>query len=187
MSQATRRALLEGASWGFAIATLVAMAYYHQDIRTVSRKLFGIDAQRPAAQSARAPKEPAPQTSGGRTIELRADSRGHFSADAEINGRRIQVMVDTGATIVALTFQDAERLGIYMRDSDFTHRVNTANGVARVAPTTLDRVAIGNVMVRNVSAAVVERGKMSQTLLGMSFLGKLHRVDMRAGRLVLEE
>jgi aspartyl protease family protein len=48
-------------------------------------------------------------------------------------------------------------------------------------------VAIGNVMVRNVSAAVVERGKMSQTLLGMSFLGKLHRVDMRAGRLVLEE
>ena len=68
-------------------------------------------------------------------------------------------MVDTGASIVALTYEDAERAGVYVRDSDFTQRVRTANGMARVAPVTLDRVSIGDITVRNVPAAVSERGQ----------------------------
>ena len=96
-------------------------------------------------------------------------------------------MVDTGASIVALTFEDAERAGLYIRDSDYTHRVNTANGLARIAPVTLDRVAIGEIMVRNVPAAVSEPGKLTTSLLGMSFLSRLQRVDMRRGVLVLHE
>ena len=58
--------------------------------------------------------------------------------------------------------------------------VRTANGVARVAPVTLDRVSIGDITVRNVPASVSERGVLGTTLLGMSFLGRLSRVDMRA-------
>ena len=68
-------------------------------------------------------------------------------------------MVDTGASIVALTFEDAERAGLYIRDRDYTQRVNTANGLARIAPVTLDRVSIGDIMVRNVPAAVSEPGQ----------------------------
>ena len=63
---------------------------------------------------------------------------------------------------------------------------NDANGVAKVAPIEIDRLSIGNVEVRNVRAAVMEEGKLDVTLLGMSFLSKLSRVDMRSGRLVLE-
>ena len=103
-------------------------------------------------------------------VALRAGPHGHFHANAEINGRRIEVMVDTGASLVALTFEDASRAGIYVRDSDFTQRVRTANGIARVAPVTLDRVSIGDITVRNVPASVSERGKLGTTLLGMSFL-----------------
>ena len=121
-------------------------------------------------------------------VELRAGNYGHFEANAQLNGRTVQVMVDTGASLVALTYEDAERAGIFVRNSDFTHRSQTANGIARFAPVMLDRVSIGDITVRNVQAAVSERGKLQTSLLGMSFLGKLTRTEMRKGGvLVLQE
>ena len=99
----------------------------------------------------------------------------------------IDVLVDSGASIVALTYEDARRAGMYVRDGDFTQRVSTANGLARVAPVMLDRVSIGDITVRNVPAAVTEPGSLATSLLGMSFLGRLQSVDMRAGTLVLQE
>jgi aspartyl protease family protein len=72
-------------------------------------------------------------------------------------------------------------------DRDFTQMVRTANGVARVAPVTLDRVSIGDITVRNVPASVSERGMLGTTLLGMSFLKRPSSVDMRGGTLILQE
>ena len=96
-------------------------------------------------------------------------------------------MVDTGASIVALTYEDALAIGVAPTPKDFTHQVSTANGVARVAPVVLDRIQIGDIMVRRVQAAVIERGKLQTTLLGNSFLSRLSRYEMRSGRLLLEE
>jgi aspartyl protease family protein len=89
--------------------------------------------------------------------------------------------------VCALAFDDARQAGVFVRDSDYTQRVSTANGYARVAPVILDRVSIGDITVRNVPAAVSEPGSLATTLLGMSFLGRLQRVDMRSGTLVLQE
>lgn len=125
--------------------------------------------------------------SGNRVVELKAGAHGHFYSRVHVNGRAVEAMVDTGASIVALTFEDAENAGIHVRDPDFTHRVSTANGVARVALVTLDSVAIEDITIRNVRAAVAERGKLGKTLLGMSFLGQLSRTEMSRGTLVLEE
>ncbi len=97
------------------------------------------------------------------------------------------MLVDSGASIVALSYDDARRAGVYVRDRDYTQRVSTANGQARVAPVVLDRVSIGDITVRNVPAAVSEPGSLGTSLLGMSFLGRLQRVEMRAGTLVLQE
>ena len=110
----------------------------------------------------RQPPGPSRRGSHGTGADRRAQGRrhGHFHARAEINGRPIDVMVDTGASIVALTYEDARRAGVYVRDSDFTHRVSTANGLARVAPVTIDRVSIGDITVRNVPGAVTEPGKL---------------------------
>lgn len=127
------------------------------------------------------------KSSSSGDVTLKADDNGHFAVEAEINGRSVDVMVDTGATLVALTYEDAERSGIFLRPSDFTHFVSTANGRAKVAPIMIERLSIGPITVRNIQGAVSERGKMRQTLLGMSFLGRLSRVDMRAGTLVLHE
>ena len=96
-------------------------------------------------------------------------------------------MVDTGASIVALSFEDARAAGLNVRDKDFTHRVSTANGLARIAPVTIDRISVGDIIVRDVSGAVMEPGKLGTTLLGMSFLSRLQRVDIRSGMLVLQE
>jgi aspartyl protease family protein len=123
----------------------------------------------------------------GRVVELKAGSLGHYHTRAEINGRSVEVMVDTGASMVALTADDARRAGVFVRDSEFTQVVQTANGVARFAPVMLERVSIGDITVRNVAAAVSEPGKLRTTLLGMSFLGRLQRIDMHAGVLVLQE
>ncbi len=62
-------------------------------------------------------------------------------------------MVDTGASLVALTYEDADRLGIYRQSLDFTYTAKTANGIARVAPVTISRISIGDITVRNVPAS----------------------------------
>ncbi|MBS0237359.1 MAG: TIGR02281 family clan AA aspartic protease [Proteobacteria bacterium] len=130
--------------------------------------------------------EESPRRQSG-VVTLPAGNYGHFQAEADINGRDIDVMVDTGASLVALTYEDARRAGISVTPSDFTHTAQTANGVARVAPVTIQRISIGDITVRNVAGVVSERGASERTLLGMSFLGRLSRVEMRGGTLVLQE
>lgn len=121
------------------------------------------------------------------TVTLPAGKYGHFLTEAEINGHDIDVMVDTGASLVALSYEDARRAGIFVNPSDFTHAAQTANGIARVAPVTISRIEIGDIVVRDVKGVVSERGASKRTLLGMSFLGRLSRVEMRGSTLVLEE
>ncbi|MEZ5815711.1 MAG: TIGR02281 family clan AA aspartic protease [Hyphomicrobiaceae bacterium] len=120
------------------------------------------------------------------SVALTRGRDGHFHADAEINGRTIGVLVDTGATLVALSYDDAMAAGVSVNSSDFRYVSSTANGQARFARVTLDQVRIGNVTVRNVPAAVSQPGKLETTLLGMSFLGQL-RMEMKDGLLVLEQ
>jgi aspartyl protease family protein len=96
-------------------------------------------------------------------------------------------MVDTGATRIALTFEDAERLGLRPHSSDFTLTTQTANGTARAAPVTLDSVRIGDVEVSNLRGSISPQGKMHVTLLGMEFIRKLERFEMRGRKLILVE
>ena len=122
-----------------------------------------------------------------RSLSLRAGTNGHFNTRAEMNGRSVDVMVDTGASLVSLSYEDARSAGIYLNDADFKYRSSTANGTARIAIVTLDRVQIGDIEVRDVQAAVAEPGKLGTTLLGMSFLSKLRRFEMRGSELLLVE
>ena len=137
--------------------------------------------EEPAAEE----KQEEAQSAG--TVSIPAGDYGHFQTQAEINGRPVDLMVDTGASLVALTYEDASTAGIIVRPSDFTDLAQTANGMARVAPVNIARISIGDITVRYVPGVVSERGKSERTLLGMSFLSRLSRVEMRAGTLVLQE
>jgi aspartyl protease family protein len=188
MSSGGRKAVVDLAGWA-AVCVVGAIAILNYGaIKSAALRFAGIELPR---DSGNAGAVSAPQATsragGGATAELKAGSNGHFVTDADVNGRSITVMVDTGASMVALTYEDARVIGLAPRASDFTNRVNTANGVAKVALIVIDRIQIGDVLVRNVAAAVVEDGKLQTTLLGNSFLSKLSRYEMRSGRLVLEE
>ena len=194
LSAGARQAVGMAAGWLLVASSALVSVVYFSEIKEAARVMLGCRrrprATRPPGSTPRQPaarqREPA-RALGNRSVEIRAGAHGHYYAQAEINGRRVDVLVDTGASIVAMPHEDASRAGVYVRDSDYTQRVSTANGFARVAPVMLDRVSIGDITVRNVPAAVMEPGKLATTLLGMSFLGRLQRVDMRAGMLILQE
>ncbi|MGE0698407.1 MAG: TIGR02281 family clan AA aspartic protease, partial [Hyphomicrobiaceae bacterium] len=176
---------LEPEDFGVAASAPRAEPEVREVIRYVEREPEGADGrprQRRASRPASAPEQPL----FTRSAELRRGYDGHFHADATINGRTIPVLVDTGATLVALSYEDAQAVGISPPASAFRYVSNTANGQARFARVTLDQVRIGNVLVHNVAAAVSQPGKLGTTLLGMSFLGQL-RMEMKGGTLVLEQ
>jgi aspartyl protease family protein len=122
-----------------------------------------------------------------RNVTLSANSYGHFSVTADISGHPVELMTDTGATYVALNYETAALLGYTARELRYTGRSSTANGVARVAPVRLDYVRIGGIVVRDVVAVVAEPGRLSQNLLGMSFINRLSRFELRGDRLVLTQ
>jgi aspartyl protease family protein len=183
----TRRLLREAASWGVVAVIGVAALSHFETLKTGAERMLGLPTPADVAEAQRGSRAAPKPANLGSIVEIEAEGNGHFNAEAEINGRSVEVMIDTGATMVALSYEDAERAGILLNDADFTRAVSTANGIARVAPVTLDRVSIGNITVRDVPAAVAEPGRMKTSLLGMSFLSRLSRFDMRSGRLVMQE
>ena len=96
-------------------------------------------------------------------------------------------MTDTGATYVALSYETAVKLGISPASLKFSGRSTTANGVAKVASVVLDAVGVEGITIRNVQAVIAEPGRMSQNLLGMSFISKLSGFDLTGGRLVMTQ
>jgi aspartyl protease family protein len=119
------------------------------------------------------------------SVTLVAGASGHFFVEPTVNGSRIKMMVDTGATTVSLTTDDARRIGISPAPDDFTISASTGNGIIRVAPVLLREVVIGDISVRNVIAVVHPQHGLAQSLLGMSFLSKLSHVEIAGSRLIL--
>lgn len=119
--------------------------------------------------------------------ELQANSSGHFITEASINGHDIAVLVDTGATTVALSYEDASDAGLRPGSLDYNVPVSTANGVAQAARVKLDQVAIDGLEVEDVEALVLPEGALQGTLLGMSFLSRLSSFKVEDGVLVLKD
>jgi aspartyl protease family protein len=127
-----------------------------------------------------------PPSGGARIVSIGRDHRGHFKAHGRIDGRQVSFMVDTGASVIALTEREADRLGIRPARNTFTASVQTANGVVRAAPVTLSSVDIGGLVVRDVRALVVGGGGLTENLLGLSYLTRLKRFEYANNKLVLE-
>lgn len=140
----------------------------------------------PRLTPAQAPPPTAPADRFSRSEIIQGDERGHFLADGRVDGARIRLLVDTGATHVVLREEDAARVGIYVSASDFSGRSNTANGVVNFAPITIRSLRIGGIEIRDVEAAVIQRGKLSENLLGMSFLKRLRSFDISGNRITLK-
>ena len=118
-------------------------------------------------------------------LTVAADYRGHYVVHPSIDNFRIKMLVDTGASLVALTASDARALGIQLSSADYKMSLSTANGTVRGARVNLREVRLGSILVRNVEAVVLPDGALSMSLLGTSFLGKLKGYEVQTGRMVL--
>jgi aspartyl protease family protein len=123
--------------------------------------------------------------SQGRTVAVARTDGGDFAVNAEINGARVAMVLDTGASSVVLTREDAKAAGLPIEVLDYTVNIDTANGRTRAAPVTLDRVAVGTLVEHSVDALVAQPGQLKTSLLGMSFLNRLQSWEVRGDRLFL--
>jgi aspartyl protease family protein len=125
--------------------------------------------------------------SGFRSLSIPRDIRGHFQTEGRIEGQRIDFMVDTGASMIALNETSAARFGLRPSRGEYNATVNTANGTIMAARTRLAVVDVGGLVVRDVDAMVLPDQALSENLLGLSFLSKLKRFEYANGKMVLEQ
>ena len=131
-----------------------------------------------------APAQHARTTATGAEMVIPAGRNGHFTVTAEIEGVEILFLVDTGASQVILTAEDAERLGHGANDLEFSARFQTANGTIRGAPLLLPDLRIGDLEMADVRASVIQ-APMPVSLLGMSFLSRLEGFEVGQEGLIL--
>jgi aspartyl protease family protein len=143
----------------------------------------------PTSQAAavRPVEQPTQVAVGQHRMELTSGRDGHFSVDARVDGRRIDFLVDTGASLVTLRETDAAMIGIHLAPRDYTAVVSTANGNRKAAPTKIERIEIGDITVFDVPAVVLPDDVLSTNLLGVSFLSRLRRYEFADGRMLLEQ
>jgi aspartyl protease family protein len=128
---------------------------------------------------------PGRPISHGRTVEIARGHAGEFQVATQVNGTRVAMVLDTGASAVVLTLEAAKAAGLPIEVLNYSVNVETANGRARAAPVTLDRVSIGGITERSVPALIAQPGQLRTNLLGMSFLNRLESWEVRGDKLLL--
>ncbi|HEX8167937.1 MAG TPA: TIGR02281 family clan AA aspartic protease [Beijerinckiaceae bacterium] len=141
-------------------------------------KAFGLGFSRAGTSTA--------QPGEGDRVVVSADLAGHFVVHPTLDGKRIRMLVDTGASLVVLSHEDARLVGVAVSPRDYTHRAGTANGVVQAAPVRFAEIRVGDIVVRNVDALVLPPGRLGTSLLGMSFLKRLGGFEVAQGRLILK-
>lgn len=125
-------------------------------------------------------------SSGGLTeVKLRKRLNGHFTANVEVNGEAVSMIVDTGASSIVLRPEDARAAGIDVEEMTFQVPVLTANGRTMAARVWLDDVSVGPLDRTRVEALIAQPGALSQSLLGMSFLSRLRSYEFSGDYLTL--
>ena len=126
----------------------------------------------------------AHEPAAGQADSIVKSADGHYLAEADVNGRGVRFLVDTGASAVALTPEDARRLGFDPTGLDYDFDVSTASGKARAARIQLASISVAGARVQDLEAFVIEHG-LDTSLLGMTYLGRLSRFEASRNALIL--
>lgn len=166
------------AIWLVIILGLVTAYLYRDDFREVGARLSAGLMPGSAVVTT---------TDGASEVIIHRSMGGHFQTEVDVDGQPVSMLVDTGASAVVLSYDDAERIGLDPQQLSYTVIVATANGRATAAPVRLDELAIGPIVRRNVRAVVAEEGRLDQSLLGMTFLSTLGSLQIQTDELRLRD
>jgi len=165
--------------WTMAIVVLVGLYSFRDELGIVGGRIVGaLVPGTPIAGRLSGESDP-------NSVVVLRNGGGHFGVRAEIDNEPMSLLVDTGATFVTLTPQDAADIGIDPSTLDYVVPIQTANGTIRAASVRLNRVVIGPIAQDNVPALVAPRGALEESLLGLSFLDRLGGYSVSGDRLVL--
>jgi aspartyl protease family protein len=165
---------LEAALFWIVVGFLLVFAYsYRSEFRTAGERVMS--ELMPGRATVR----------GERGVEIARGRSGDFQVAAQVNGVRVAMALDTGASAVVLTHEAAKAAGLPLDFLSYGVVVDTANGRAKAASITLDRLAVGGIVERNVPALVAPPGQLRTSLLGMSFLNRLESWEVRGDRLMM--
>ena len=171
--------LRQAAIWLLIILALATAYLYRFDLQDVGNRLTaGLIPGRAVVTT---------NASGEQILVIHKGVSDHFEADVSIDGTPLRMLVDTGASSVVLSYDDAMRLGINPDNLVFSIDVSTANGRARAATVTLREVAIGPILRGTIRGMVTEQGRLDQSLLGMSFLETLGSIEITRDELRLKD
>jgi aspartyl protease family protein len=168
--------LLRAVLFWTLIAMLLALGYsYRFELEAMSERVLSeLLISRPGIR-------PGPHA----TVQVARARGGDFSVRVEVNGARVPMLVDTGASSVVLTVEAARIAGLPVDLLKYDVPIETASGRAQAAAVVLDRVAVGNIVERSVPALVSAPGVLKTSLLGMSFLNRLESFEVRGGQLIM--
>ena len=167
-----KSALRNAAIWVAIFLGLVGLYSFKNDAAYIGQRVMG----------ALSPTQGVAHDDG--TLSFDAGPDGHFRIQAMVNGNRVTFMVDTGATDVVLTPDDARRIGIDPATLVFDQFAETANGTVSGAAIQLDSLVVGSIEMNRLPATV-NGADMSESLLGMEFLNRLHGWRVENGVLTL--
>lgn len=165
--------------WAIIILGLMTVYVYRFELQDVGSRLTGgILPGSPISSQA---------ADGRNTVTLVRSNSGHFEAVAGVNTGSVRFLVDTGATAIVLSADDARAVGIDPATLNYSVRTQTANGTGRSARARIDKIYLGGIERRNLTVLVAEPGRLSQSLLGQQFLESLFSYERRGDRLILRD
>lgn len=172
----------------FALCVGAFVAYFGEQFTQLRHKMANrLEAQKQARLSAgqKLVYAEIKMADSGREIRVSRGGDGHYWLTLDVNGIPVRFVVDTGASHVSLSFQDAESIGLDPSGLDFNRIYRTANGQTLKALVQLDHVGIDSIQFTNLTASVSQPGQLEVSLLGMNFLSKLSSFKMERGELIL--
>lgn len=169
------RAARNALAWGLVLVVILVGYTYWDEITSLAQRFTG------------AVVEGAPVTTDGKSGEvvITRGRGGHFVVNVTLNYAPIDMMIDTGASVITLTPEDASFAGIQVRQLNYNVPVQTANGTALAAAVVIDRLMVGSIERRRVSALVAQPGMLDQSLLGLNFLNSLQSFTVSGRQMIL--
>ncbi|GHD15985.1 TIGR02281 family clan AA aspartic protease [Tianweitania populi] len=172
---------------GLLLSAAVAVPMIYESDPDAFLRLFPGNREEPLVASAVFDDGTPADNLQGRRVRIPANRAGHYVASFRLNGRSVDAMIDTGASLVAINETTARSIGVSLKPADFTHQVQTANGPTSAAVTVVRELQIGRITARDVPAMVLKDKALSSALIGASFLQRIARWHVDGDGMVLEQ